>query len=128
MKIFGYYPAAILAALTAVLAVVTNLPGVPLSGETAAWIVTVASALFTALEAWTVRPVTVPMLSGAVRTTIAAAVLFGVPIDDTLAGSIVAAVAMIFGLLTHNAGTPAIDPAPGFLRPKVVQGTAVRLD
>jgi hypothetical protein len=115
MTLFGRYPAAWLSAITAVLAVVTNLPGSPLSGETAAWVVTIASALFTAYEAWTIRPVTVPMLTGAIRTTIAAVVLFGVPVSNELSGAIVAAVAMVFGLLVHANGTPAADPAPGFL-------------
>lgn len=115
MLIFGRYPAAWLSAITAVLAVIANIPGSPLSGEMAAWVVTVVSAGFTALEAWMIRPVTVAMLTGAVRTTIAAIVLFGVPISDELSGTIVAAVSMIFGLLVHANGTPAGDPAPGFL-------------
>jgi hypothetical protein len=110
MKIFGYYPATIIAAITAVLAVLSNLPQSPLTGEQAAWFVTVLSALATAAEAWTVRPRTVSTVVGAVRTTIAAVVLFGLPISDALSGSIVAAVAMIFGLLTHAVGTPAIEP------------------
>jgi hypothetical protein len=121
MLIFGRYPAAWLAAITAVLAVVTNLPGSPVTGEMAAWIVTIASAVFTALEAWLVRPVTVPMLTGAIRTTIAAVVLFGVPISDTLSGAIVAAIAMLFGLMVHANGTPAGDPAPGFVQGEVIR-------
>ncbi len=112
MKIFGYYPATIIAAVTSVLAVVTNLPASPLTGEQAAWFVTVLSALAVTAEAWTVRPRTVSTVVGAVRTTIAAVVLFGLPISDELSGAIVAAVAMIFGLLTHAVGTPAIEPDP----------------
>lgn len=116
MKIFGYYPATIIAAVQAVLAVVVNLPASPLSSEQAAWFVTILSAVAVAAEAWTVRPMTVAMLTGAVRTTVAAVLLFGVPISDELSGAIVAAVIMVFGLLTHANGTPAIDPKPGFLR------------
>lgn len=121
MLVFGRNPAAWLAAITAVLAVVTNLPGAPVSGEMAAWVVTVASGLFTALEAWLVRPVAVPMLTGAVRTTIAAVILFGVPISNELSGAVVAAVAMVFGLLVHANGTPAGDPAPGFIQGEVIR-------
>ena len=117
MKIFGYYPAAIVAAVQSVLAVVVLLPGSPLSAEAAAWFITVLSAVAVAVEAWLVRPVTVAMLTGAVRTTITAVVLFGEPfgvsISEELSGAIVAAVTMVFGLLTHANGTPAIDPAPG---------------
>jgi hypothetical protein len=112
MKIFGYYPATLIATITAILAVVTNIPQSPLTGVQAAWFVTVLSVVATAAEAWTVRPITVPVLTGAVRTTIAAVVLFGVPVSDTLAGLIVSAVTMIFGLLVHANGTPAIDPDP----------------
>lgn len=120
MKIFGYYPATIIAAVQAVLAVVLNLPASPLSPEAAAWFITVLSAVAVAAEAWTVRPVTVAVLTGAVRTTIAAVLLIGEPfgftISPELSGAIVAAVIMIFGLLTHANGTPALDPKPGFLR------------
>lgn len=116
MKIFGYYPATLIAAVTAILAVLVNIPASPLSAEQAAWFVTGLSAIAVAAEAWTVRPITVPILTGAVRTTIAAVVFFGEPfgvtISDELSGAIVAAVTMIFGLLTHANGTPAIDPDP----------------
>jgi len=121
MKIFGYYPATIIAAVQAVLAVVVNLPASPLSADQAAWFVTILSAVAVAAEAWTVRPVTVAMLTGAVRTTIAAVVLFGVPMNEELSGAIVAAVIMVFGLLTHANGTPAISPKPGFLRESAVR-------
>lgn len=123
MKIFGRYPAAYVAAITAVLAVVTNIPGSPLTGVQAAWFITVLSAVATAYEAWTVRPIAVPMLTGAVRTTIAAVVLFGIPITNELSGLIVAAVTMVFGLLVHGNGTPAADPAPGFLKGSVESST-----
>lgn len=127
MKIFGYYPATIIAAVQAVLAVVLNLPASPLSPDVAAWVITVLSAVAVAAEAWTVRPVTVAVLTGAVRTTIAAVLLigapFGVAISPELSGAIVAAVIMVFGLLTHANGTPAISPKPGFLR----EGTAAPL-
>lgn len=120
MKIFGYYPATIIAAVQAVLAVVVNLPASPLSADAAAWFVTGLSAVAVAAEAWTVRPMTVAVLTGAVRTTIAAVLMFGEPfgftISPELSGAIVAAVIMVFGLLTHANGTPAIDPKPGFLR------------
>ena len=120
MKIFGYYPATIIAAVQAVLAVVVNLPASPLTPEAAAWFITGLSAVAVAAEAWTVRPMTVAVVTGAVRTTIAAVVFFaepfGVSISPELSGAIVAAVTMIFGLLTHANGTPAIDPKPGFLR------------
>lgn len=120
MRIFGYYPAAIIAAVQSVLAVVVNIPASPLTPTQAAWFITALSAVAIAAEAWTVRPVTVAVLTGAVRTTIAAVLLlgqpFGVTISEELSGAIVAAVIMVFGLLTHANGTPAIDPKPGFLR------------
>jgi hypothetical protein len=120
MKLFGYYPATIIAAVQSVLAVVVLLPASPLSGDQAAWFITILSAVAVAFEAWMIRPITVATLTGAVRTTIVAVVLlgqpFGVTISEELSGAIVAAVIMVFGLLTHANGTPAFDPKPGFLR------------
>jgi hypothetical protein len=117
MTLFGRTPAMWLGALTALLAVLTSLPfaaDLGLTGDAAAWVVTVASALFTVYEAWTVRPWSVPMLSGALRTTIAAVVLFGVPISDELAGSVVAFASVVMAMLVTANGTPTADPAPGF--------------
>lgn len=120
LTIFGREPIVWLMAIQAVLAIVVNLPGIPLSGETAAWIITIVSALFTAFEAWSVRPVSVAMLTGAVRTSIAAVLLFNVPISDELAGTIVAGVTVVFSLITANSVTPAHDPDPNFTRAAVV--------
>lgn len=116
MKLFGYYPATIIAAIQAVLAVVINVPGSPLTPAMAAWVIVALSVVGTALEAWLVRPVSVPMLTGAIRTTIAAAIVFGVHVSPELSGAIVAAVTMVFGLLVHANGTPAIDPDPTIAR------------
>jgi hypothetical protein len=114
MKIFGRYPAAWLAAITSVLAVVSHIPALHVSSTAAAWIITLVSAVFAVLDAASVRPVSVPMLTGVVRTLITAVMLFGVPVSPELAGAIVAAVTWVFALLVTANGTPAIDPAPGF--------------
>jgi len=115
ITIFGRSPAIWLAAITSVLAVLINLPGSPVDPTMAAWIVTVVSALFAVLEAVAVRPVSVSMLTGVVRTVIAATVLFGISVSPELSGAIVAVVTMAFGLFVNANGTPTHDPAPGFI-------------
>lgn len=128
MKIFGRYPAAWLSAIVAVLAVVTNVPGSPLTPDMAAWVVTVASALIAVAESVMVRPVTVPMLTGVVRTLVVAVGLFGFEVSAELSGAIVGAITMIFGLLVHANGTPTADPAPGFIAPSAEETHTSRTD
>ena len=115
-KIFGREPIVILAGLQAALAVVVSIPALGLSAEAAAWIITLASAVLGAVEAWTVRPFTVAAMTGAIRTTITALVLFGLPIPAELGGALIALGTFVLGLLTANSVTPKADPDPSFTR------------
>lgn len=124
-KIFGREPIVILAGIQSVLAVIVSVPALGVSAETAAWILTALSAILGAVEAWTVRPFTVAAMTAAVRTTAVALVMFGFPITEELAGSLVALGTFVLGLLTANSVTPKSDPDPRFLRGQVIAGTVV---
>lgn len=115
-KLFGREPVVWLTGLQAVLAVVVSVPALGLDAMTAAWIITAASAVLGALEAWAVRPFTVAAMTVAVRTTAAALVMFGLPVTPELAGAVVGVGTFIMGLIMSNAVTPKAAPDPTFTR------------
>lgn len=115
-KILGREPIVWLTGAQSVLAVVVSIPALGVSAETAAWTITVASAVLGALEAWSVRPFTVAAMTAAVRTTVTALLLFGLPISPELGGALVAVGTFVLGLLTANSVTPKAAPDPAFLR------------
>lgn len=121
LKIFGRDPVMWLAAIQSVLAILVTIPVVNsyVTPVLVAWLITGLSAAFTALEAWSVRPVAPAMLSGAVRTTLTALVLFGLPIPETTQGAIVAGVTMLFGFLIANGSTPNVAPDMSFVRAQI---------
>lgn len=116
IRIFGREPIVWLTGLQAILAVAVSIPAFGIDATTAAWIVTLASALLGAVEAWAVRPFTVAAMTVAVRTSAAALVMFGLPITPELAGAIVGAGTFLMGILVSNAVTPKADPDPSFTR------------
>lgn len=115
-KILGREPIVWLTGIQAILAVVVSLPFVGLDATTAAWVVTLASAVLGAVEAWAVRPLTVAAMTVAVRTSAAAAVMFGLPITPELAGAVVGVGTFVMGVIMSNAVTPRVDPDPSFTR------------
>ncbi len=116
MKILGREPIVWLTGAQSVLAVVVSIPALGVSAETAAWVITLASLVLGALEAWSVRPFTVAAMTAAVRTTVTALVMFGLPISPELSGAMVALGTFVLGLLTANSVTPKAAPDPEFLR------------
>jgi hypothetical protein len=118
LKIFGRDPVMWLAAIQSILAIAVTIPVVNewVTPVLVAWLLTGTSAAFAALEAWSVRPVAPAMLSGAVRTTLTAAVLFGLPIPESTQAAVVAGVTMLFGFLTANGVTPNVSPDHSFVR------------
>jgi hypothetical protein len=115
-KILGREPIVWLTGAQSVLAVAVSIPALHISPETAAWIITAASLVLGAVEAWTVRPFTVAAMTAAVRTSATALVMFGVPISPELSGALVALGTFLLGLMTANSVTPKADPDPAFLR------------
>lgn len=122
IKIFGREPIVWLTGLQAILAIAVSIPAFGIDAMTAAWIVTLASAILGAIEAWTVRPFTVAAMTVAVRTSAAALVMFGLPITPELAGALVAGGTFLLGILVSNAVTPKADPDPSFTRGLVGTG------
>lgn len=118
-KLFGREPIVWLTGLQAVLAVVVSIPALGVDAATAAWVITVASGVLGALEAWTVRPFTVAAMTVAVRTTATALVMFGLPVTPELAGAVVGVGTFLMGLLMSNSVTPKADPDPTFTRDHV---------
>jgi hypothetical protein len=119
-KVFGREPIVWLTGAQSVLAVIVSVPALGVSAETAAWVITAASAVLGALEAWSVRPFTVAAMTAAVRTTAAALILFGLPISPELGGALVAVGTFVLGLLTAGSVTPVADPDPAFTRGRPV--------
>jgi hypothetical protein len=115
-----------LAAIQSILAIAVTLPKVNefVTPTFAAWLLTGTSAAFAALEMWSVRPVAPAMLSGAVRTTLTAVVLFGLPIPETTQAAVIAGVTMLFGFLTANGSTPNVAPDHSFVRAQLSASTA----
>lgn len=118
IKIFGREPVYWLSGLTALLAVLVAIPGVNayLTPDAAAWVVTVGTALLGAWEAWSVRPFTVSVMTNAVKTTLAAVVMFGLPIPDGLDAALVALGTFIIGTLMTPDVTPRAFPDLAWLR------------
>lgn len=116
MKLFGRNPLVWLAALQSVLAVFVTIPQVGLSQEMAAGVMVVLSGLLAAWEAATARPLAIPALVGAVRTVLVGLMGFGLVIPEATLAALVSALALVLALVVQPNTTPAIDPAPGFLR------------
>jgi len=116
MRIFGREPVVWLGAISAVLAVVVTIPDVGFTAEAAGWVMVIVSGVFAAAEAIMTRPFVVTALTGAVRTVLTGAVYFGLPLSQETSGALVAAMNLVLMLVLAQSVTPAIDPAPGFVR------------
>jgi hypothetical protein len=104
---FKWEPVVWLAALQSILAVLVAIPSLGIiSGDAAAWILTATSAVFAAVEAFMVRPMTPAALTGAIRTALTALMLFGLPISEELSLALVALGTMILGLMVRNGVSP----------------------
>lgn len=119
MKIFGREPAVILHALQAVLAFLVTLPALNqlgLTEEVSGWVMTIAAGAVALLVAIATRPIVVSALTGAVQTLLTGFVAFGLPLSEQSSGALIAALNVVLMLLMPLGLTPAVDPAPGFVR------------
>jgi hypothetical protein len=119
MKIFGREPAVILHALQAVLAFLVTLPALNqlgLTEEVSGWVMTLAAGAVALLVAMATRPLVVSALTGAVQTLLTGFVAFGLPLSEQSSGALIAALNVLLMLLMPLGLTPAVDPAPGFVR------------
>lgn len=116
-KIFGREPIEILTALQAALALAMVTPWLNqyVTPDAAAWFLTVTSAVFGVIEAFSVRPMTPALLGAAIRTLLTAAALFGVIVSEEFSLALVGFATYVYGKLTRQQVTPLAAPAPGFL-------------
>ncbi|MEV0237549.1 hypothetical protein [Nonomuraea sp. NPDC050786] len=110
MRIFGREPVFWLSGLQALLAVAVAFPVLGITPDMAAWVVTVATAVLAAAEAWLVRPFTVGVMTAAIKASLAALVMFGLPIPTGLDAALVAFGTFIVGVLMAPNVTPAASP------------------
>ena len=106
MRIFGYEPAALLAALNALVAVVVSF-GLPLSTDQANAVTTIATAgigIWIALMTRPIVPTAVATLVGTVLTALAA---FNLELSEEKVGSLVALTSIVLGLLIRANVSPA---------------------
>lgn len=101
---FKWEPVAWLAAIQSVLAVLVAFDLV--TGDVASWLLVATSAVFTAVEAFMVRPMTPAALTGAIRTALTALAMFGLPITEDMAAALVGLGTMILGLMVRNGVSP----------------------
>ena len=101
---FKWEPVAWLAAIQSLLAVGVAFDLV--TGDTAAWLLTLTSAAFAAVEAFMVRPMTPAALTGAIRTALTALAMFGLPITEDMSAALVGLGTMILGLMVRNGVSP----------------------
>lgn len=114
MKIFGRAPLVWLAALQSVLYLGVQIPQFHLTQTAADAVVVVASAAFTIWEAFSVKPVVVPTIVGAVRTVLVAVAAFGWNFSDEFVSGFGVALASVLALLIMPNATPNADPDPNF--------------
>ncbi|MGI5155840.1 hypothetical protein [Microbispora sp. CA-102843] len=119
MKIFGREPAVWLHAIQAVLAFLITIPGVQAWGLTptiADAAVTILSGAVAVWVAVATRPFVVSALTGAVQTILTGIVAFGFDISSVTQGALLVALNAALMVLLPLGVTPAVDPAPGFVR------------
>jgi hypothetical protein len=125
MRIFGREPAVWLHAIQAVLAFFITIPAVQawgLNQVTADAIVTVLSGIVAVWVAIATRPLVASALIGAVQTILTGIVAFGFDISSVTQGALLVGLNGLLVLLMPLGLTPTIDPAPGFVRTKVISG------
>lgn len=103
---FKFEPVAWLAAIQSALALLVAFPGVELGADTAAWLLTITSAVFAAVEAFMVRPFTPAALAGAIRTLLTAVVMFGFPISDEFSAALIGFATLVYGFLVRGQVSP----------------------
>lgn len=92
-------------------------------GQTAA-IATIATALAAVITAFSARPVSVPVITGAVSTIAVAAGAFGLHLTATQIGAAVPELGLILSLILRQAVTPLVtlraqQPLPQHAAPKL---------
>lgn len=106
MKVFGREPAVVLYAVNAAVALFVAY-GLPMSQGQVAAVTTIATAVFTAWAALQTRPVSVPAVTAALGTALAAAAAFGLHLSANQIGASVAALSIVLALVLRQNVSPA---------------------
>lgn len=117
LLIFGRSPLVWIAFLQTLLAFLVTVPvaqGAGLTQTIANSIVVLAGVVFTVWDAALARPVSVSLITGAVRTGLIALAAFGWHLSDVQLTTAVGLLSVTLALLTQPNTTPAGDPAEGF--------------
>lgn len=117
LKIFGREPALWIGLIYS--ALTTAATFVPQLGGFDARVQALLTAIATAALAWKVRPIAPAIFSGVIIAMADLAARFGLHMSDRQVSAIVAFVAVGVVLHTRSQGTPADDPAPGFVQGRV---------
>ncbi|MFI7042606.1 hypothetical protein ACIBI0_38515 [Microbispora rosea] len=105
-KILGREPAALLYGIQALLAVAVSFGLFGLTEESAAWVLTISAGVFALITAVATRPFVVSAMTGAVKTILTGAVAFGLPLTEAQMGAVLAALAIVLGLILR----PNVSP------------------
>lgn len=112
MKIFGREPTLLLQAISAILAFLVTFGWDNLSGEQAALIVAVISAVIGIINAVSVRPVAPALFDMFIKTAAALLAGYGLNLGQEFVGAFQLAVVAVMTFLLRPQVTPAADPAP----------------
>jgi uncharacterized membrane protein len=110
VKIFDREPTLYLAALNAIVIIVGTFGLKFISGEQAALIVVVINAIFAAINAWTVRPISPVAFTYAIGSILALAASYGLNLPTETIAAINAAVIPVLALLSRGQVSPAETP------------------
>jgi hypothetical protein len=103
VKIFGREPAAVIAAIGAVLTVLATLN---LSWISAGQAAAATAAISSLILVWTTRPVAPALVTGVVTTGAALFAAYGMSASPELVGGLTAATLAIFALITRQQVSP----------------------
>lgn len=106
MKIFGREPTLYLAALDAAVVVIGTLGVHAINGEQAGLIVAAINAVFGAVNAWAVRPISPVAFTYAIGALVALVAGYGLHVPDATLAAINAGVVPILALLSRDQVSP----------------------
>jgi len=105
------YPAAILYAANAVIALVVSFGF--LTAVQAHYVTTIATAVLGLAVAFLARPPVIPVISAGLATILTAIGGFGIHLSDAKIGALVTLVSLVTAYLTHQAVTPVAAARQG---------------
>lgn len=118
-KILGQTPAAIVAAVEAVLAILLSFGVFGLTNEQAGGFVAVVAAVLALVVAYATKRTMLAATTGLVKAAIMAAATFGWAMNDSQQSAVLAAVALVGGLFIHETNsslnTAVSKASPGSL-------------